>query len=625
MGCDAAGDHCALLCTNGEQDQDEIGIDCGGSCANQDCCSNGYADIALGELGVDCGGSCGSCAGPTTYFVANDGDDDNTGTLPTSPWETIAKVNGSTFAPGDAILFRRGDTWRETLEITWSGSEASPLTFGAYGSGEKPRILGSERATDWTPVTGATNVWQSATALDQPYVGHPASIFFGELDDATTWGRIQDEHAVNQCGSGYSLLQQEYDWCWQSNTIYVYSPTDPDARYAFVEVPQRRGSITMDSHDPKEWITIDSLELMYGTMYGYNDGWPINYEVSGLEIVNCHIGYIGIQGGDSAYGLVIWHSDMLVRNNDIHDCGRRAISYNMYTDNGRTTPNLVFENVVFEHNYLHNGFHTTGLDIAHGDASAYPSTVQNFTIRSNFIEDDANDDPSDNPNDWTSMGIFLWPGSALYTNFKVHNNVLKNIKQKGFAFAGVDNLEVYNNVLYGMNPNIGVDYYPMISMSGDYANLRFDNNIIHGTVSDDPPDGFEVRCVYLGSGTKTVTSWNNNLYYQDDPTQPVFYISSPYGKYRMSDWADYLSDTGWDTASPTPQDPLFVDPENNDFRLRPDSPAIDAGTALAGRTTDFCDHAVDGSPDIGAFEHFSIIFIGDFESGDTSQWSASAP
>jgi hypothetical protein len=48
-------------------------------------------------------------------------------------WKTIAKVNGSSFSPGDSILFNKGCTWREQLTVPSSGSAGSPITFGAYG------------------------------------------------------------------------------------------------------------------------------------------------------------------------------------------------------------------------------------------------------------------------------------------------------------------------------------------------------------------------------------------------------------------------------------------------------------------------------------------------------------
>jgi hypothetical protein len=83
-------------------------------------------------------------AGATTYYVAAAGADTNSGTSPATPWQTIAKVNGSTFLPGDAILFNRGDAWYGTaLVIPSSGSSGSPITFGAYGSGANPILKGS--------------------------------------------------------------------------------------------------------------------------------------------------------------------------------------------------------------------------------------------------------------------------------------------------------------------------------------------------------------------------------------------------------------------------------------------------------------------------------------------------
>ncbi len=48
-------------CNDGIQNGEEEGIDCGGSCPNQDCCANGYMDSNLGEQAVDCGGMCDSC------------------------------------------------------------------------------------------------------------------------------------------------------------------------------------------------------------------------------------------------------------------------------------------------------------------------------------------------------------------------------------------------------------------------------------------------------------------------------------------------------------------------------------------------------------------------------------
>ncbi|MCD6496328.1 MAG: right-handed parallel beta-helix repeat-containing protein, partial [Candidatus Aenigmarchaeota archaeon] len=87
----------------------------------------------------------------TIYYVSSSlGDDSRDGLTPQTAWRTISKVNSMTLQPGDAVLFRRGDTWRETLTVPSSGNSTDYITFSAYGTGDKPRILGSENFSQWT-------------------------------------------------------------------------------------------------------------------------------------------------------------------------------------------------------------------------------------------------------------------------------------------------------------------------------------------------------------------------------------------------------------------------------------------------------------------------------------------
>lgn len=75
----------------------------------------------------------------TTYYVnAVSGNDSSNGTSTSSPWKTLTKVSVFTFRPGDQILLSRGQTWRETLVVSSSGTSAARITYGAYGSGAAP-------------------------------------------------------------------------------------------------------------------------------------------------------------------------------------------------------------------------------------------------------------------------------------------------------------------------------------------------------------------------------------------------------------------------------------------------------------------------------------------------------
>ena len=95
----------------------------------------------------------------TTYYVAATGNDANDGRSMGSPFQSLAKVNTLTLRAGDAVLLRRGDTFRGTLSINQSGSAGNPIVVDAYGSGNKPVIAGSVPVSGWSR-TG--NVWQAS-------------------------------------------------------------------------------------------------------------------------------------------------------------------------------------------------------------------------------------------------------------------------------------------------------------------------------------------------------------------------------------------------------------------------------------------------------------------------------
>jgi len=108
-----------------------------------------------------------SPAHTASYYVSNAGSDANKGTSPRAPWCTLARVNVGPFRPGDHILFRRGDQWRGQLRPR-SGGPAGPVSYGAYGEGPKPVLLGSvdkSRPADWRDEGG--NIWSSGEPATQ--------------------------------------------------------------------------------------------------------------------------------------------------------------------------------------------------------------------------------------------------------------------------------------------------------------------------------------------------------------------------------------------------------------------------------------------------------------------------
>ncbi|MGN6532524.1 MAG: PKD domain-containing protein, partial [Ginsengibacter sp.] len=102
-------------------------------------------------------------ANAKTYYISNSGNDGNSGTDPSSPWQTLNKVNSfGTFYAGDQILFRRGDTFYGNILVNATNS-TTPITYGAYGTGAKPIITGFTSVTAWTNKGG--NIWESTNPV----------------------------------------------------------------------------------------------------------------------------------------------------------------------------------------------------------------------------------------------------------------------------------------------------------------------------------------------------------------------------------------------------------------------------------------------------------------------------
>src|SRR5260370_12476428 len=103
----------------------------------------------------------GSGWAATFYVEATGGVDTNDGRSQATAWKTVAKVNGSTFAEGDEILFKRGQVWNESLVPPSSGASGNPSVFDAYGTGEAPTLTGYVPLPTASWTFDSTNVWKT--------------------------------------------------------------------------------------------------------------------------------------------------------------------------------------------------------------------------------------------------------------------------------------------------------------------------------------------------------------------------------------------------------------------------------------------------------------------------------
>jgi hypothetical protein len=560
----------------------------------------------------------------TVYYVsASEGSDSNNGTSSDTPWKTIYKINQASLEPGDAVLFKSGDEWRtpddtalvfnDSGEQTGVGFEDETfdnyITLGAYGTGDKPRILGSDKVEGWTE-TDTANIWTASIDYNTYAKGMGGALVFEYIDGSYDSGLYR---------TSLSDLTEHTEWMYSSNALFVYSESDPDDAYQSIESEYTPKLILLNNMD---YIEIEGLELAYSTDMGvYEASNPgTNY---GIRVANNYIHHIGKVGSGAGFGLSLKRAQMLIEGNDIHNSGRRNISINLY---GSDTTKVYMEDLVIRGNYLHHGHHTTGIDaIISGDHE-----LSNMFIYNNFFEDDKyvviDSDTGGDYDKLTSNFLYITadPG-YVNENVFIFNNIFKNGKGKQVALDGVKNANIFNNTFYGMAQNISIStVLNMVHITdnilGDYAiDDDYASSVVNNVFYNDVPTASPQYATALFYKTRLfydADSIDYNLYYATaESRERLVNIYSPasdttYGAvdevWTMSNFSAWLDFGGYDydSNSPTPADPKFVDPENSDFTLQADSPAINAGTPVSWITTDYYGNPRDpNTPTLGAVEY----------------------
>lgn len=133
----------------------------------------------------------------TSYYVSPTGADSNNGTSAATPWQTITKINATTFSCGDTLLFQGGAsfvfntaiyiarTGGDTGKFVSNCSGATPFTISTYGSGQAT-ITNS--TTDAIEIFNMAGVMISNLILVGPgtNAGNVNGVWIDAYADATT-------------------------------------------------------------------------------------------------------------------------------------------------------------------------------------------------------------------------------------------------------------------------------------------------------------------------------------------------------------------------------------------------------------------------------------------------------
>ncbi len=239
------------------------------------------------------------------------------------------------------------------------------------------------------------------------------------------------------------------------------------------------------------------------------------------------------------------------------------------------------EGHVIEGNYIEN----TGTAIEFWTAT---SPMRNMIVRHNFIKDITKKEITE------GHGIAISGDNndsyGRRTGFKVYGNIILNTEGAGISSNNKDLVEVYNNVT--CNNAHGLRFAVMDAP----LTAKVYNNIVI-----DPRDDF----FYVEADPNIPwndVSWDHNIYWSARGQASTFSTLLT----RKLGFTAHQDVLGWDAHSLV-TDPGFVSSLRDspgDFRLRGNSPAIDAGHDV-GLAWDFEGNPIPwgAAPDIGAYEY----------------------
>lgn len=373
----------------------------------------------------------------TDYFVRNGGSDSADGLSDATAWATIAKVNASTFSPGDTISFKCGSTWSgEGLVVPSSGTCTDGIVFGSYDSGAKPVI--DSAPGEAIAVTGRDYVTiqdLKLTNSGQQAIG---------IDGGSTYITVQRTD-IDTTAAGAGINTQ------QAHHVVI--------SYCTVRHAASNGiKFTGSQLDPVSDGTVDHCTVCN---IAANDGIVIHTGAGGAGVDDAGANFtitdnVSEMCGEQGYDLTTGSNILLERNISMNNhsgaitCGHSAsgitildhFSYNEPTAETAQTLDIRIPNVTVEYStFIGAANHMPIVNLSSSDQHA-----ENVVLRNN---------------------TFIWRNPTAANMFILAPGV------------NITNLELTNNIFAGVGNGRGVIAFSDTNSLPDSPGFVFDHNIYY--------------------------------------------------------------------------------------------------------------------------------------------------
>ncbi len=569
------------------------------------------------------------------YYVSQDGSDNNPGTFE-QPFKTIQKA-ADIMVAGETCHIMAG-TYRETVTPSNNGQSGNSIIFRNYND-DRVVIVGSDTVTgwepyqnniykahfpdsvtqlfvdkkrayparypdlltgdiystaDWNPVNASANGDATFTGMNKPdnyWVGGYCKILTGHKwiahigmissssgntvhcdERSSPWNDYNPGVYLGN-GLGYIFkhlhaLDHQNEWHWQNDTLYYFPVNGQGVDTSQVEVRTRLYGFDCEG---KEYIEIKNINFVWSSVnfgsatgcvldggsvwfptpfYFYNNGWgrqnaqPPEFSINNWDGMGIHVSgtgnivkncYVAYSWGD---GISVGGIGNTVENCLIENCDWSA------TDAGPVCATGT------GHNILHSTLHTSARSILVHRKCNNTNIKYNHLYDCGIMCDDLGLTYSYHTNGGGSEIAYNWvhdnhasgTATGIYldnydTAYIVHHNVVWNCAYAIQTNKPAVDHEIYNNTVW----NCANAQWAWGQSGTQIVNQKVINNLSN-------------------------KQWNVGTYFETNLTT---------------------------------SNPMFIDPQNGDFRLQQGSPAIDYGTVIPGITDGYMGTA----PDAGAYEY----------------------
>ena len=448
-------------------------------------------------------------ANATTYYVSNTGNDANSGTSTSAPWQSLVKVNSFSPSPGDQILFKRGDSWEGTLTPSRSGVAGNPITYSAYGSGEKPVLFGSTTITGWSLYSGHIYKASSSSTITQLFLNgermraarYPNSGYaFADTITSQTQFTDNDLSASNDYAGALAIFRTSRWRYWSQPIASSSGNTLTLAAAVNGDISTTKGFILVNNlaflDEPGEWYYDNNTKNIY--FWTPHGDTPANYNIRGTIYDNAiylyfksYLTFDSLELRDAYLGgsYQYYSAHITLTNSSIHNVGQYGI-YAIGSSGAIITNNEIYDS----------------------SSDGVALTQANATISNNSIHDIGLFDSIGVRCPGTSTALLSTSNNGILTN-----NRINRVAYNGIMFSGTNTLIKYNFI---NSTNMFLDDGASIYTYQRYYNTPgsegtiISNNIVLNVFGN--PDGVDASYpiaygIYLDKNTHKVLVENNTV------------------------------------------------------------------------------------------------------------------